>query len=179
MMATKKGSGKTWAVFCKYKVDVRNLNLSDAELKDILDADAETAMGKLVSLGLNPKKPTPSKSDWDELYDKAHKAGVEAAEKCIPTPMIVQQHAVPLDDNSPVVKQWHVPQGVCGFAWITVMPGNCSFALYLKKHHDARKGRLSISAYGQCMEKKEAYAHAFAEVVQAAGIKCHSGSRMD
>jgi len=122
--------------------------------------------------------------DFQALYNSADRAGQAAAEKMVPQAMVVSQHADVLSDASPVVKQWYVPDGVCGFAWVKVMPGNSPFANWLKKQKLARKAYgggvdIWVSAYGQSMQKKEAYAHAFASVVSEAGFKAYSGSRMD
>lgn len=122
--------------------------------------------------------------DFQALYNSANQAGVAAAEKMVPQAMVVSQHSDVLNDASPVVKQWYVPDGVCGFAWVKVFPGNSPFANWLKKKqlaHKAYSGGVDIwvSAYGQSMQKKEAYAHAFASVLSAAGIKAYPGSRMD
>jgi hypothetical protein len=77
-----------------------------------------------------------------------------------------------------------IADGVCGFAWITVKPGNCGFAKYLVKKGAARRaygGGVSVwvSAFNQSMAKKEAYARAFAEVLANAGIRAYAESRMD
>jgi hypothetical protein len=120
------------------------------------------------------------------VYQLADAAGAEAAEKASPTPMVVVQHANPLDDSSPVVRQYApVEGGVCGFAWVTVRPGNCSFALWAAKNKGWSKAyhggmQLWVSAYGQSMERKDAYAQAFAAVLRdELGIRAYSGSRMD
>jgi hypothetical protein len=98
--------------------------------------------------------------------------------------MVVQQRADVMDDTSPVVQQWVVPDGVCGFAWVKVRPGNCSFALWLKKHKGGRTDYyggivLWVSAYNQSMEKKLAYARAFAGVVKEAGVDAYADYRLD
>jgi hypothetical protein len=68
---------------------------------------------------------------------------------------------------------------------VTVYPGNSSFALWAKKNKGwfsaYRSGmQMSVSAFGQSMERKEAYARAFAEVLRAElGIEAYSSSRMD
>lgn len=121
---------------------------------------------------------------FEALYQKAHEAGHQAATACQPVPMVVQEHANMADDSSPVVKQYYVPSGACGFAWVVVNPGNCSFALWLKKNKGARKhyyGGMSlwVSDYGQSVDRKVAYAGAFAAVLQGAGIKAHPGNRLD
>jgi hypothetical protein len=85
------------------------------------------------------------------------------------------------------------PFPICGFAWVTVKPGNCVFANWLKKKGHARKAygggvQIWISGYGQSHDKKEAYAHAFAnklkELLIDTGIvfskmTVSSGSRLD
>ena len=130
-------------------------------------------------------------SNYDAIWTAADKAGRDAAAARTPTPMVVQQHDNPMDDSSPVARSWYVPQGVCGFAWVTIRPGNSSFARYAAKHHGARKAyyggvEVWVHAYGQSMELKEAYAEGFARSAQAgltaAGdttTKVYSGSRMD
>lgn len=121
-----------------------------------------------------------------ELVDKAHQAGVLAAANKVPTPMIVAQHAHPLVDTSPIVRAWVVPEGTCGFAWVTVHPGNSSFARWLVKHRGWQSGGygsggvgLWVSDYKQSLELKEAYADAYKLVLREAGFQAFSHSRMD
>ncbi len=81
-------------------------------------------------------------------------------------------------------KSWYVADGVCGFAWIKIRPANSSFALWAKKAGIAKPAyggglQIWVSGYGQSMQKKEAYAAAYAKVLSEAGIKAHSESRMD
>lgn len=128
----------------------------------------------------------PSKIDFERLYLAADAAGKEAAEACEPTPMIVGYPTTPLGNDIDTSKaSWYVPQGVCGFAWVIVKPGNSAFANWLKKMDYARKdsyyGGVSIwiSDYGQSMEKKAAYARGFAGKLQEAGYNAYSMSRMD
>lgn len=122
---------------------------------------------------------------FETVYDKAVIAGREAGEKAAPTPMIVAQHANPLDESSPVTQAWRVNGGVCGFAWVSVSPGNSSFARWLVKNKLARKGyyggvEINVSAFGQSMERKEACANAMAAVLKAElGVKAYASSRMD
>jgi hypothetical protein len=121
---------------------------------------------------------------FQELFDRAYAAGIEAAAAINPEPMIVEQRANALDDSSPVVKQYYVPEGVCGFAWVNISPGNCPFANWLKKGGYARKAYrggvdIWISAHGQSFERKTAHARAMARVIADAGIKAYSNSRLD
>lgn len=130
-----------------------------------------------VSLKLSAK-------DCAALFAKADAAGKAAAVANVPTPMIVSEHANPLNDASPVKNSWFVADGACGFAWVIVRPGNCSFANWLKKNAGARPAYYGgteywIRDYGQSVERKEAYARAFAKVVSEAGIKAYADSRLD
>lgn len=121
------------------------------------------------------------KACWDEAVKRGH----EAASKCVPVPMIVQQRANPFDDTSPVVKTYEpVMGGVCGFAWVTVRPGNCAFAKWLTAQGYARKAYeggvcIWISEYSQSMELKSAHAYAMADYLRSVGIKAYAGDRMD
>jgi hypothetical protein len=120
-----------------------------------------------------------------ELFRQAHEAGRAAAVAHTPEPMTVVQRANPLDDSSPIVKAYGpYAEGVCGFAWIVIHPGNCPAANYAKKHlragpHYGGGTEIYVSDYGQSYERKMEYARAFAKVLQSAGIKAYSGGRLD
>jgi hypothetical protein len=123
---------------------------------------------------------------FEAAYEKARLAGKAAGEACKPAAMIVTQHANPANDASPPVKEWYVPEGMCGFAWVKVTPGNCSFAKWLRKQKivggSAYGGGVDIwiSAFGQSYERKEACAQAMAKVlVEELGIKAYAQSRLD
>ena len=124
-------------------------------------------------------------NNFGEIYKEADRAGMEALNKCLPNPMIVEQHVNQLDDNSPVAKSWFVEDGVCGFAWVNVKPGNSPFANFLKANDLGRKDSyyggvtIWVTAGNQSMQKKEAYAEAFAEVLNQNGIKAYAASRLD
>jgi hypothetical protein len=133
---------------------------------------------------------TPKVNKYLKLHQMAHEAGMNALNKCTPTPMVVAQHANPLDDNSAIKKQWYVPSGACGFAWVNV---KCKggegrkFINALKKEgvteyrQDSYYGGYTLWVhYGnQSIELKEAYAHAYARVLQENNINCYSNSRLD
>lgn len=128
---------------------------------------------------------TMTEAQLAEAFEKANAAGIAAAEACRPTPMVVQRHANALYDDSPVVQEWYVPTGVCGFAWITIHRGTSRLANYAKKHHGAQRAyyggvEIWVSKYGQSMETKEAYAYNFAKVLaEETGDEVYAGSRMD
>jgi hypothetical protein len=131
-----------------------------------------------------------TKADRDrrfaEVFAAAERAGRVACGAARPTPMIVTERMNPLDDASPVKRAWHVPEGVCGFAWITIRPGTSAAARYAVKRCGAKRaygGGVSIwlgfEAGGMFLERKEAYAGAYAGVLRAAGIRAYSESRID
>lgn len=136
-------------------------------------------------VGTKTKAPKMSPAACAALFAKAQEAGLAAAAKHTPTPMVVSQHANPLNDASPVKQAWLVPSGVCGFAWVQIRPANSSFANWMKKNTNARPDSylggiaMSVREYGQSMELKEKYAEAFAAVLKEAGISAYANSRMD
>jgi hypothetical protein len=108
-------------------------------------------------------------------------AGAKAMESCSPSPMVVTDGK----------QKWFVPDGVCGFAWVNLYKiqgkkprANSQLAKVLntfgfEKNTYQRSFQLWISAGGQSMQKKEAYAHAFARVLCQNGIEAYPGSRLD
>lgn len=126
-----------------------------------------------------------SNENFQKWYSEAVKAGQEAANAKRPTPMIVAEHTNPLDDNSPILQSWNVPDGVCGFAWVNVKPGNSAFAKWLVKLGIARKDSyyggvtIWIRDYNQSYERKLAHAEAMAKVLTAYGIRCYASGRLD
>lgn len=144
----------------------------------------EAAREALIYRGGIAKRPLKVAHNWEIVYDGAWRAGEDAARKHTPTPMVVTQHANPLDDNSPPVKEWYVHQGVCGFAWVT-FPGNTSFGRWAVKQGHARKAygggvQVWIGQYGQSAELKEAHANAMAKYLRENGVeRAYAGSRLD
>ncbi len=114
--------------------------------------------------------------EFTALTTRAHEAGMRAADDHVTVPMVVcTADGVPIE---------RVSGGVCGFAWIVVRPGNSPLANYLKKHAGGRKdyyGGVQVwcPLGTQSMTTKEAYCHAYAEVLRDAGHKAYSQSRMD
>lgn len=112
---------------------------------------------------------------YDVIYQSAINKAQSAGENQIPMPMIVEQRANMSDDESPVVKSWFVAEGLCGFAWITVNPGNCQFANWLKKRgekcSDYYKGvMLYVHGFNQSYERKRTYARVLADELES-GLK--------
>lgn len=123
---------------------------------------------------------------FEQAWKMATEAGRKAAEACTPVPMTVVERANPLDDTSPITRRYApVMDGVCGFAWIVIRPGNSSFARWVKNNRGARKSyyggiEYPIHDYNQSMAKKEAHAWAMANTLRdMLGVEVYSNSRMD
>lgn len=134
--------------------------------------------------GVDPKKMT--NNQMRKLWFDALDAGMEAAEKCNPTPMVVGHETSPFSGVIDTEKDmYYVDDGVCGFAWVSITPGNSRFANYLKKAGLARKDSyyggvtVWIGEYGQSYERKMAHAGAMAKVFYDAGIDATPMGRMD
>ena len=132
-----------------------------------------------------------------QIYREACEAGERAMREAKPTPMIVSEADGLSDRPKAGGKSWYVPSGICGFAWIRVR-GNSWFIRELKKIGLAEDDRnnwasrarflkdnyyggysFSVREGGQSMELKEAYAQAFANVLESYEIPASSSSRMD
>lgn len=131
---------------------------------------------------------------FDRALEDAHAAGLAAGDAARPVPMVVTQREHPLgdiiglsDEENPVVYREVVDDGVCGFAWIVVRPATSSFARYVLKNKerwrtDSYRGGavLSVRAFGQSLQRKEAYARAFAQVLSdRLGIRVGVDTRED
>jgi len=116
--------------------------------------------------------------DFGSLYETAHAAGMAAGYGSKPVPMVVSG-GVPGE----AAKSWYVSEGCCGFAWIE-FKGTTPFARWAKAAGKARKGYPSgytiwVSEFGQSVDRKEAYARAFAKVLTDHGIAAYPNSRLD
>lgn len=129
--------------------------------------------------------PRLSRSECEALHARAHAAGLEAGNSAVPTPMVPVERANPLDDTSPVVRQYApVLDGVCGFAWVNVRPGNSAYARWASANLRALKGYTGgtdiwVRGFGQSYERKMAYAVAYAEVLTEAGLQAFADGRLD
>lgn len=181
-MATKR---QTFALYCITKKDYRNEGLTYNEASDLIK--------KLGDPNYVKKDKDTKENEAQKIMDAAIEAGMDALNKAKPTPMIVQQHANMMDDNSPVVESWKIEGGVCGFAEIRFKANNTpnrKFLAGLKKaglvgEHNvwgkSYQGGYTywVSQGGQSLERKEAFAHAFRKVLENNGIQAYVTSRMD
>lgn len=127
----------------------------------------------------------PKIANPEILYAEAEAAGIAAGEAAAPRPMIVYEADVLTGRAKPDGQAWHVPEGVCGFAWVNIRPGTSSFARWLKAAGHARRDSyyggvtIWIGAHGQSYERKMAHARAMAAVFAAAGIEARASGRLD
>jgi hypothetical protein len=123
--------------------------------------------------------------DFQRIYDEAHAAGMSAGEAAVPAPMIVGSPSTPFgNDVDPSKRMYYVADGVCGFAWVHLPKANTAFAKFCRDNrlgHKAYKAGWDIwvGGFGQSMQRKEAYAGAFARVLKDHGIEAYMQSRMD
>ena len=116
-------------------------------------------------------------NEFAELWKRAYTAGIESGHAYNPRAMIVRESG----ENG---RQWLCPEGLCGFAWITIRPANCSFARYLKANNIGRKAynggwQIWISEFNQSMERKSVCASTIAQILNNAGINAYPGFRAD
>ena len=121
-----------------------------------------------------------------EIYSQAHSEGMRAGHGCTPTPMVVGTPTTPLGNDIDYDKEtYYVADGMCGFAWINIKPARGKFVKFLKDNDIGRKDSyyggytIWVSGFGQSLDRKSAYARAFAEVLNENGLKAYAMSRMD
>ena len=121
----------------------------------------------------------------EKLLEKAHLMGMDAGRSVGVTPMVVgtatDLFSSEIDYSKPVSV---VNDGVCGFAGVVIKPARGKFVSYLKgldkgyKHYYGGY-YVPVREFGQSLTRKEAYAEAFAKVLDEEGLKCYVDSRMD
>lgn len=124
--------------------------------------------------------------DFAKIYSDAYQAGLDALSVAKPTPIVVGTPVSIFAPNSPLDRSkpvYYEPEGVCGFAWVS-FKGTTPFGRWAKKAGVASKGYPSglqvwVSEGGQSVERKEAFARAFAKVLQSNGIDAYADSRLD
>ena len=122
---------------------------------------------------------------YQRIHREAHEAGMAAGQAAAVVPMIVGSpsslFANDLDPRKPI---YHVPDGVCGFAWVHLSDARQPYARFAKDHLRALSGYprgrdIWVREFGQSMQRKEAYARAYAGVLKQHGIEAYADSRMD
>jgi len=121
--------------------------------------------------------------EFQAIYDEARKAGLLAGQGSTPNPIIVSE--VGLDDKPYNGSQsWLINEGACGFAWIDI-PSREAFGKWIVAigYGDRETYKhcveIWVGEFNQSVARKEAYAEAFAKVLQKYGITAYAGSRLD
>jgi hypothetical protein len=139
------------------------------------------------------KDMVPAFETFKELVVQADAAGRAAVAKLKVVPMIVGEakglFSNEIDYTKPVE---YVSDGVCGFAWIYIYPehkGNTKLGKqerktledfgFEKDDCNPQKYILWVHDFNQSLQKKTAYANAFADVLYAHGIRAGGQSRID
>ena len=113
-----------------------------------------------------------------ELLKQAEAAGLKAGLEVSTNPVFYK--------DTKTGQVFDSAEGACGFAWVTISPARGKFVNYLKKLGKGHKSYyggwdywVSSSELGQSIERKEAYATAFANVLKEWGINAMMMSRLD
>ena len=129
------------------------------------------------------KKKALTKTQCKKIYVEAYEAGL-AAGKDADTPKFVVGDAIGLSDKIDYSKKTYILDGLCGFAWVTISPARGAFVNWLKSQGIGSKGyyggyEIWVREFGQSVDRKSAFAGAFAEVLEKYGITAYTGSRLD
>ena len=123
---------------------------------------------------------------FSDLWARAKRAGLAAGNAITPRPMVVGTPTTPFGNDIDMTKpQYYISEGLCGFAWVNVKPGNSRFANWLKRHGHARSDSyyggvtIWISEHGQSYERKVKHAGVLAAVLREGGIEAHAADRLD
>lgn len=134
----------------------------------------------------------PDYETFQIICEEANVAGNKAVESARIIPMVVGQETHFMSGEMIPESMEYVADGVCGFAWVEVYPeykGHTRLGKqerkvleqsgFQKDWASSKKYTLWISDFDQSMQKKEAYALAYADVLREHGIKAAGRSRMD
>ena len=129
------------------------------------------------------KKKALTKSQCAAIYREAYEAGLNAG-KDADTPKFIVGDAIGLSNEIDFSKKTYVLDGLCGFAWVTVSPARGAFVNWLKSQGIGSKGyyggyEIWVREFGQSVDRKAAFASAFAEVLNKYGINAYGQSRLD
>jgi hypothetical protein len=125
--------------------------------------------------------------NYSQIHDECHAAGMTAGIKCRPIPMMVGEAKSIFSNEIDYTKQTYLlDEGACGFAWVTIYPGNSKLANAYKKLGLARPAygggvQHWITEFGQSAARKEAYARAYAAKLRelTGEERIYMGSRLD
>lgn len=129
------------------------------------------------------KKKALTKNQCHNIYVEAYEAGLKAGNE-VGVPKFIVGDAIGLSNEIDYSKPTFVLNGLCGFAWVNIKPARGAFVNYLKSRNVGSKGyyggyEIWVSEFGQSVDRKQAFATAFAEVLRKYGIEAYGASRLD
>jgi hypothetical protein len=129
------------------------------------------------------KKKALTKTQCYDIYVEAYEAGVKAGNE-IGVPKFIVGDSIGLSNKIDYSKPTYVLNGLCGFAWVKIYPARGAFVNYLKSRNIGDKSYnggydIWVSEFGQSVDRKNAFAQAFAEVLKKYGINAYGQSRLD
>ena len=125
-----------------------------------------------------------TKNQCHNIYVEAYEAGLNAGKDADTPKFVVGEPTTPLGNDIDFNKKTYILDGLCGFAWVTISPARGAFVNYLKSREIGSKGyyggyEIWVREFGQSVDRKSAFAGAFAEVLRKYDINAYSGSRLD
>lgn len=129
------------------------------------------------------KKKTLTKNQCHNIYVEAYEAGLKAGNE-VGVPKFVVGDAIGLSNEIDYSKPTFIMDGLCGFAWVTIKPARGALVNYLKSRQVGSNGyyggfEIWVREFGQSVDRKTAFARAFADVLNKYGINASVGSRLD
>lgn len=130
------------------------------------------------------KKKALTKTECKKIYAEAYEAGLLAGNEVGVPKFVVGSPTTPLGNDIDFSKKTYILDGLCGFAWVTISPARGAFVNWLKTQGIGSKGyyggyEIWVREFGQSVDRKSAFAGAFAEALEKYGITAYSGSRLD
>jgi hypothetical protein len=130
------------------------------------------------------KKKALTKNQCHNIYVEAYEAGLKAGNSVGVPKFVVGEPTTPLGNDIDYSKPTYVLDGLCGFAWVNISPARGAFVNYLKSRDVGSKAyyggyEIWVQEFGQSVDRKSAFAGAFAEVLNKYGITAYAGSRLD
>jgi hypothetical protein len=150
------------------------------------DHMAKCCLGK-AEIKKAPQSVSFTASQARKIFEEARVAGRAAGVAATPKSMVVGTPTTLLGDDIDSTKPtYYVPDGVCGFAWVVIRPGNSSLARHAVKLAIGGSGgrggggvSIWVRDHDQSLERKNRHARAYAEVLGAYGVTAYAESRMD
>ncbi len=129
-------------------------------------------------------KKALTKNQCHNIYVEAYEAGLKAGNEIGVPKFVVGEPTTPLGGDIDYSKPTYVLDGLCGFAWVNIHPARGAFVTYLKSRNVGDKNYnggygIWINEFGQSVDRKYAFAQAFAEVLNKYGINAYGQSRLD